>query len=153
MSSAPVAKEGPEDFKKVGVDTAGGGEAEEKVIPVEIAIQRMAVAPQGESHLYAEVLHADGESLGAGAHVYRAQCIQCHGANGEGGLKVRNMGVWPNAYVTTQPFSSYASMSSNDAFNRVVLRGIPGELMPGNGQLSGAELRDLFTYVKGLRGK
>jgi caa(3)-type oxidase subunit IV len=161
LNSAPVDKDSPEDFKKAGIDTSGKGEVVDPVIPVELAIERLAVTDPAEAgaHLYQEpsatVEGASAPSAGesSGARVYASSCVQCHGANGEGGIKVRNLGVWPNAYLTTRPFSSYASLSSADAFNRVVIRGIPGEVMPGNGQLSGAELRDLYTYVKGLRGK
>jgi mono/diheme cytochrome c family protein len=156
LNPTPPEKDTPEDFKKVGIDTAGGGgEAEAKVIPIELAMERMAVkeAPGSETHLYREGdASATNAEENAGARIYAAQCVHCHGAQGEGGIKVQNLGVWPNAYVTTRPFSAYSSTQSGDAFNRIVIHGLPGQLMPGNGQLSGGELRDLHGYVRGLKG-
>jgi caa(3)-type oxidase subunit IV len=150
-STAPEAST-PDDFKKAGVDImGGGGEAEEKTIPLELAISRMSVPEtQGDSHLYRGALAAGGEE-NAGARVYNAQCVQCHGANGEGGIKVKNLGVWPPAFATTQAFTP-SNLGSAEAFNKIVIHGLPGELMPGNGQLSGAELRDLYQFTRSLKG-
>jgi caa(3)-type oxidase subunit IV len=45
LNPTPPATSTPEDFKKAGVDTsgAGGGEVEEKTVPVELIMDRMAV--------------------------------------------------------------------------------------------------------------
>lgn len=152
LNPTPPEKDTPEDFKKAGIDTsAGGGEAEAKVIPVDLAMERMAVPEaQGAPNVPAAV----GVETGTGAaQIYASRCLQCHGANGEGGVRVKNLGVNPVAYVTTQAFGAQsAGLGSSEAFNRIVIHGLPGELMPGNGQLSGGELRDLYQYVRGLKG-
>lgn len=154
LSAAPVDKDSPEDFKKAGIDTSGGGEVEEKVIPVGLAMERMTVREvHGESMaMTADAVLAEGLPVSGGARIFATNCASCHGVRGEGGIKVKNLGVNPIAYVTTEPFSSQSTgLASQDAFNRIVIHGLPGELMPGNGQLSGSELSALYQYVRGMR--
>lgn len=154
VSPAPVAKDTPEDFKKAGVDPAGGGEAVERVIPVALAMERMAVAEVrgGSMATPPDAVPAEGVPTSGPARLFAISCAQCHGARGEGGIKVRNLGVNPIAYVTTEPFNARtAGLASQEAFNRLVIQGLPGELMPGNGQLSGGELSGLYQYIRSLR--
>jgi caa(3)-type oxidase subunit IV len=151
LNAAAPDKDTPDDFKKAGVDPSGGGEAVEKSISVQLAMERMSVPEVHAAQGMAMTLDAVAveRPLTGVASVYATNCASCHGSRGEGGIKVRNLGVNPVAYVTTEPFS--ASSLSADAFNRVVINGLPGELMPSFGNLSGAELRDLYQYVRSLR--
>ena len=138
------------DFKAAGVDPSGASAPEEKTISLDLAIERMSVkSAEANSHLYASA--EAFESATGGAKIYGAQCIQCHGAKGEGAIKVKTLSVLPPVFVTTQPMRGYSSMGSQDAFNRIVVRGLPGESMPGNGQLSADELRELYQFVKSIR--
>lgn len=162
FNSTPPEKDTDADFAKAGVDIKGGGaEAVEKSIPLDVAMERMAVP---EAHARGMAMPPDAQNIqnmmtnamrtegagGPGARIYAASCVQCHGAQGEGGMKVRNLGVYPVAYVVTRPFTAQ-SLGSPEAFNHVVMTGLPGELMPGDGQLSGAELQELYQYVSSLR--
>ncbi|MGK5081895.1 c-type cytochrome [Bdellovibrionota bacterium FG-1] len=154
ISLNPTAPEqdAPEDFKKAGVDTSGNGvEAIEKSISVDLAIERIST-PETESgaHLYQPLSVEMDEQMGGGARVYSSRCVQCHGLKGEGGIKVKNLGVIPVAFVTTHPFSSDKTMVTQEAFDHVVIQGFSGDLMPGNGQLSGGELHELYLFVKSL---
>lgn len=151
LGPTPPPVETVADLTKAGISTSGV-EAVEKVIPVAIAMERMAQADP-KTHSYEGHLNAGAQdAANPGAQVYAARCLDCHGARGEGGIRVKNMGVNPEAFVTTQALGSYSSMGSVDAFTRAVVRGLPGNIMPGNGQLSGAELRELYQYTRGLPG-
>jgi caa(3)-type oxidase subunit IV len=154
LNPAPVDKDTPEDFKKAGVDQSGGGEAVEQVIPVALAMERMTVQEVhgGSMATPLGAVPTEGLPASGAARTFATSCAQCHGARGEGGIKVKNLGVNPIAYVTTSPFGSQsAGLASQDAFNRIVIHGLPGEIMPGNGQLSGSELSGLYQYIRGLR--
>ncbi len=64
-------------------------------------------------------------------------------------MKVRSLGVWPKVQLETPPVSlAWDSMKSQDGFNQVVTRGVPGTLMPGFSQLSAAQLSELYGFMK-----
>lgn len=157
MSLGPSAvQDSAADLAKIGVDpskeTMGGGQ--EVTLPIAFAMERIA---QSDRPLHGgrvpRMKPAAGEAGSMGARVYEAQCATCHGARGEGGIKVKHLGVNPVAYVTTTAFKDAPAAQSQEAFNRVVTRGLPGSLMPAESQLSAAELRDLFQYVRNLQGR
>ncbi len=152
LSSTPPEADTPADFAKAGVNTVGGGgEVVEKSISVDLAVERIAQADTGvETHLFSGNDHRENTVPGSGASVYQARCVQCHGEEGQGGIKVQSMSGFPAAYVTTRPFS--AQVVSSAEFKRIVAQGLTGSLMPGNGQLSGAEMSELQQYVRNLRG-
>jgi caa(3)-type oxidase subunit IV len=142
----------PADLAKLGITpgAAGGGEKVEATIPVELAMARLATA---ESAAHADqapyVAHGGhDENAPLGARLYVQSCAACHGAHGEGGHVVRNLGVNPKVEIRTNPFGHDLSA---DAFNRTVTQGLPGSLMPGQADLSAAQLRELYSYVKSLR--
>jgi caa(3)-type oxidase subunit IV len=156
LGSSPVPADTPADFAKVGIDPskAGGGETEIPTISIQLAMERMAV-PESDAGKKSKLYHAgmaprEPGQGSLGAQIYQASCIQCHGDRGEGGIKVQSLGVNPAAFVTTSSFRGNDSLKSQESFNQIVVRGIPGQLMPGNGNLSSTELRDLYQYVKGL---
>jgi len=91
------------------------------------------------------------EDVPPGARVYRESCANCHGAKGEGGLVVKNLGVNPKVEVRTAPLTgALESLKSPDYFSRVITRGLPGSLMPGSGELSSSQIRELYGFVKQL---
>jgi mono/diheme cytochrome c family protein len=142
----------PDDFKKIGVDPSkeGGGMKVAVSIPIELALDQITVPevpsslPQTQS-LSPQLLTRLGPSL------YQAHCIECHGAQGNGEIRVKNLGVNPTAYVVTEPFQkAKESLRSQANFDRLVLQGLPGDLMPGVGQLSTTELKELYAFVQEL---
>ena len=94
------------------------------------------------------------EDTGEGAQLYAARCAKCHGAAGEGGVRVRMLGSAPYAYVETRSLADPAVDGANQAaFERHVLQGLPGSMMPGNGDLSRSSLHELFNYTQTLRAR
>jgi mono/diheme cytochrome c family protein len=91
----------------------------------------------------------------AGSDLYAERCAKCHGAAGQGGVRVRMLGSAPYAYVVTRslgdPKGDWATRY--ESFEKTVLLGLPGYAMPGNGDLSRAELRDLYLYTQALRAQ
>ncbi len=150
------------DFAKVGIDPnrAVNEEKEDATLPIEVAQERMAVASlqsEFEARLYHPILRntpPSEEVTQLGQHLYQAHCVECHGLHGEGGIKVKNLGVNPVAFVVTLPFqSSTGGLSSQEQFNHRVILGLPGELMPGMGQLSSSELKELYQWVRGFSSR
>ena len=128
---------------------AAGTTPPSQVIPIEKAMAALAEAepPVGAAGAAPEP--------GAGAELYARRCASCHGAAGEGGVRVRMLGSAPYAYVVTRslgaPRGEWAANAA--AFERLVVSGIPGFVMPANGDLSREELRDLYAYTQKLRAR
>jgi len=87
------------------------------------------------------------------ASLYAERCASCHGIAGEGGVRVRMIGSAPYVYVVTTSLAVSRSgwASDPERFEKLVLRGIPGYVMPGNGDLSRGEIRDLYQHTLRLR--
>jgi len=133
-----------------GATVAGGAPAPTgPVIPIAEAMQALVEA---EPAAGAALAALEGEP---GADVYAARCASCHGVSGEGGVRVRMLGSSPYAYVTTRSLAHPrgAWVSNPAVFDRLVLEGLGGFVMPGSGDLSRAELRDLYTYTQKLRAR
>lgn len=134
-----------------GGATPGGGVAEAAgpVIPVEKA---MAALVEAEPPVGAA---SGAASPQPGSDLYAQRCAQCHGTAGEGGTRVRMLGSAPYAYEVTRSFGAPKGdwADKYDSFERMILMGLPGYAMPGNGDLSRAELRDLYNYTQALRAK
>jgi len=158
----------PEDLAWLGPigGTGGGGGATAAqlggpakptpTIPIEMALRLIqepspAATPAGMGAPGMTAPPADAP----GATMYAQRCASCHGGSGEGAVRVRMLGSAPYAYLTTQPFSASRSGWAWDAgtFERLVIQGIPGYAMPGNGDLSRDEIRQLFEFTSGLRSK
>jgi len=162
LNSDSVPVDSADDFKKVGVDITqeSGGATEVATIPLDFAMERVAVEEpkvitQAHEYTFAEgyVPRPEG-TAGMGSQIYQVSCAQCHGDKAQGGVKVKKLGGFTHAYVTTLPLSSEREgMKSQDAFNQVVIQGLPGHLMPGNGQLSSAELRELYQFIRSVNVK
>lgn len=155
LSLAP-AKPGvdtPADFAKIGLDPAkeGGGATEDPTIPVDIAVERMTVPGVGATSFHPGLANAKGTDTSAG-RTYQQNCLHCHGEAGEGGIKVKTMGVNPVAFVTTEAFkASTEGLKTIEAFTRVVVQGMPGDTMPGFGHLSTSDIRELYQFVQSLK--
>lgn len=151
LGPQPLDKDTPADFAKIGVNPnaeGGGAEPEAKTIPVELAM-KMLSQPEIIAAAHQGLVR---EARSAGAQLYRQSCASCHGENGQGGIKVKTLAMAPSpAYVESMPFHSGSEvLSSEQAFVHVVGNGIPGSFMPGYGNLSGAEMRELYDYVRSL---
>lgn len=144
----------PADLAKIGIDPTkeGGGEvAAAPTIPVELAMSRLAV-----QEVEGGAMPAPGapEPASVGGKIYQAKCASCHGLRGEGEVRVKRLGGSPKAYVTTQSFTAATpGLRSAGAFERIVIEGLPGDLMPASGSLSAEELRELYSYTKGLSSR
>jgi caa(3)-type oxidase subunit IV len=157
LGGTPAEADTAADFTKIGVDPTQetGGATVAPTIPLTLAMERSRV-PETEAESTAHVFHAgDHEatipSPTRGGQLYRDACVQCHGVRGEGGIKVATLAGYPAAYVITRPLTPQLdSLKSQEAFNKVVIWGIPGEIMPGYGQLSSSDLTELYQYVRSL---
>ncbi len=144
------------DFSKAGLDPSkpgGGGSVEAPTIPIELAMERLAVSePMPAPRVYhPQFVHLEkAEPASVGQKLYESSCIECHGVHGKGGVKVRNLGVYPTAFVTTRHFSQMEAARSEDAFADAVIHGLPGELMPAFGEWSQSEIHELYQYLKGV---
>lgn len=153
LGSAPET-DGAADFAKVGIDPTqeNGGEKGDDSIPVDVAMEQISV------HETTSEARAEGKHLGVslaklgdfgqsqGARLYGLHCATCHGGSKDGVVKTHNLGVNPVAFVKTRAFSQ-----GFEDFSRAVVRGIPGDIMPGFGQLSASELKDLYQFVQSMR--
>lgn len=134
LNSQPE-KDTPADLAKIGVDPnkPGGGEVEVQTIPVDLAMEQIA---KTVPTLDAKPVTSGVEMVQpqtAGGKLFVAQCASCHGAKGEGTYRVNNMGVNPKAFVVVRPLTQSESMRSLDAFQKRVIEGLPGNLMPSYG--------------------
>ena len=133
---------------------AGGAAPAGPTIPVEKALALLAVAPD-EAGLPAAADAPGGGEGGEGGELYAHRCASCHGTSGEGGVRTRMIGSAPYAYVVTRslgaPGGEWASNASR--FQELILRGLEGYVMPGNGDLSRSQLRDLYLYTQTLRAR
>jgi len=150
LGSTPAEASAPSDFKDIGVDPSkpnGGGDAtpEAPTVPIEFAMQRMEV-PDAPARPHRMIEFAPGSP---GAQIYQARCLECHGMNGTGGSRMHPSGGLTMRYVPMLPLTSKSAyIQSQDAFNKLIMNGLQGDLMPGNADLSGAELKELYNYTK-----
>jgi mono/diheme cytochrome c family protein len=97
--------------------------------------------------------YAPSSADAPGAAAYASRCASCHGPSGEGGVRVRMLGSAPYAYMTTMPLSASHAAGDPARFEKVVLEGLPGWAMPGNGDLSREEIRALYDFTVSLRAR
>ncbi len=147
------------DLKTAGVDptkdTMEGGGATNPTIPIQLAMARM-VQPAPKVAVAHDLVPTAVGAVGAeghpGARFYATNCVSCHGDQGEGAI-MKNMGVSPKALLRVGALPGSEGMASFEHFKQVLTRGLPGDLMPGYGQLSNAQMQELFSYVKTLSGR
>jgi len=80
----------------------------------------------------------DPVKLDNGARVYAANCLTCHGPDGD---------AIPGVNLKTGQFKR--AVSDLDLMN-VILKGVPGTAMPGN-SLGNADVFALITYMHGMK--
>jgi mono/diheme cytochrome c family protein len=127
--------------------TAPGGPAKPgPTIPIELALRLLV---QEAPPIVVPAVGPPPSADAPGAALYAARCASCHGPSGEGGVRVRMLGSAPYAYLTTLPLSASRSGWAGDParFEKLVLEGIPGYVMPGNGDLSRDEVRQLYDFI------
>ncbi len=154
LGPTAVLADTPEDFKKAGVNPdqeGGGAESVAATIPVDLALDQMEVAPtesERNAHLYdpSQTQWVErGAPQSRAAQIYSESCVQCHNSNAQGGIKILRASV-----IVPALSGQSEGMRSQESFNRFVIQGLPGNLMPGFGHYSSSELRDLYHYVQGL---
>jgi mono/diheme cytochrome c family protein len=156
----------PEDLAWLGpIGGSGGGGAggpqlggpakPTPTIPIELALRLMQEPPTAAIPTGMGTPDTRPPADTPGATMYAQRCVSCHGGSGEGAVRVRTLGSAPYAYMTTQPFSASRSAWAWDParFEKLVLEGIPGYAMPGNGDLSKDDIRQLYEFTSGLRSK
>jgi cytochrome c oxidase subunit 4 len=150
LGPTPAEPSTPADFQAIGVDPSkpNGGmatEVEAPSVPIDFAMHMMETpATATKPNRMIEI--AAGSP---GSQIYLARCVSCHGTNGIGGARQHPSGGLPMSYVEMAPLTSHsASLQSPDAFNKLMINGLQGDLMPGNADLSGSELKELYSYVK-----
>ena len=127
-------------------------------IPIDVAMQIVAQEGHAGPASAEAASAAIGTPAGAvnpalGHDLYQQRCQSCHGDKGQGAAPVMIVGSDPYLEVTAQPFSHPVIMKSpQDAagFANVVLHGLPGRMMPGQGTLTKPQLDALYAYVQQL---
>jgi len=158
-----LVEDTPEDLAWLG-PIGGGGGADSGAAAAGAGAGAVAVTPSIPIERAMQVLAEPAPPVGAalasiepdaGSSIYAARCASCHGTSGEGGVHVRMLGSNPYAQVVTWSFGSAKAAWAQDAggFERLVLQGSTGYVMPANGDLSRAELRDLYLHVLKLRAR
>lgn len=86
-----------------------------------------------------------------GGKIYTQKCASCHGAYGEG-RTWKVLAVAPYRYEATGGLltPNAAWFSDRKLFGELVVNGLPGDLMPGNGTLSMREVDELHNFVRSL---
>ena len=159
LNAAP-AEDQKADLEWLGVGTPGAASTAATASTAPVAGPTIPI--EKAMSLLAEPAHAAGavtapaaEDTGEGARLFAARCATCHGGAGQGGVRVRMIGSAPYAYVVTQSLGqSRGDWAANPAsFDRHVTQGLTGSMMPGNGDLSRASLRELYSYTQTLRAR
>ncbi|MDD5087735.1 MAG: cytochrome c [bacterium] len=116
-------------------------------IPIELAMQRIAVSPPAAAEATSIPTHLPG------AAIYARRCAGCHGDRGQG-MPQRVLSVAPYRYQATTSLihADRPWVRDRNRFREIVLRGLPGRLMPGNGILAAAQVDDLYEYSMNLIG-
>jgi caa(3)-type oxidase subunit IV len=135
-----------QDLVAVGVDptkdTMDGGSAA-PTIPIQVAMRLMTEEAPRVAWMQPAALERLEES--PTAQYYQANCASCHGANAQGAV-VSHLGVAPKAFLRVGSISGLPY----EAFKKAVIQGLPGNGMPGYGQLTETQLQELHAYVRGL---
>ncbi|MBI2346859.1 MAG: c-type cytochrome [Deltaproteobacteria bacterium] len=138
----------PETIAKVTTPAAGAAPEQPKAfIPVTMAMQLMAEPEQRQFGV-----RKNAPANGLGQALYQQHCVSCHGAAGEGAIKVRTIGSNPYTYLKTKSFSESkgAWVANEPAFIKLISEGMPGYGKPGLAHFTTAEWHALYAYVKAL---
>jgi len=126
-------------------------------IPIAVAMQIMAQQAQAQAQAAAAPASTNNvppaANVAVGQALYQQRCQSCHGAQGQGGIPVEMISSAPYVEVTAADFRYPRMLSSiNDTagFAHIVLHGLPGRMMTGQGTLTKAQLDSLQAYVQQL---
>jgi mono/diheme cytochrome c family protein len=121
-------------------------------LSIEEAMKKLMVMAPDTGYALAS-LPADGNA--AGARLYQDRCARCHRRTGEGGVHVEMLGSAPYAYVVTPSLAVSRGDWATDpgVFAKLVLEGLPGHVMPANGDLTRDEIQSLYAYTQMLRAQ
>jgi mono/diheme cytochrome c family protein len=101
--------------------------------------------------LHGGVVLADGPTDNAerGASVYRTNCLNCHGAKGQGDGPVADSLTPRPADLTTE----MVQKKSEKELLTIIRDGKPGTSMPSwKGELSDQHMQDVLAYLRGFGG-
>ncbi|MGH9480471.1 MAG: c-type cytochrome [Terriglobales bacterium] len=124
-------------------------------IPIAVAMEIVAAEGARPAGAPSAPVPSGPVDLAQGAALYRTHCQSCHGAQGQGGIPVMMVGSDPYLEVTAASFARpqmLHSISDAGGFDKIVLHGLPGRMMPGQGTLTRPQLDSLHAYVRQLAG-
>jgi mono/diheme cytochrome c family protein len=125
-------------------DTMAKGSGER--VPILFAMDRIAHEPAAAGPASNKVV-ADLP----GTDIYLNRCAACHGEHGEGKrVKVVNVAPYSWAYTASLINPKASWMNNRNEFGQIVVRGLPGRLMPGIATLTKQQIDDLYSYVRSL---
>ncbi|SCY18072.1 Cytochrome c, mono-and diheme variants [Nitrosospira sp. Nsp13] len=110
-----------------------------------------AVAPAEPKNLAARKL--DPEKIKRGEAVYRANCANCHGPNGEATPGWRNPGADGRYPPPPLDGSAHAWHHSTETLERMIRVGSPADIggMPSwDGKLTNQQIDDVIVWIKSL---
>ncbi len=127
-------------------------------IPIAVAMQifageAAAQQPQPPSPPAKPAPGQPAPDLAQGQALYQLHCQSCHGELGQGGIPVEMVDSDPYLEVRAQSFLDPLILSSPSdfaGFSHVVLHGLPGHMMPGQGTLTVPQLNSLYAYEQQL---
>jgi mono/diheme cytochrome c family protein len=124
-------------------------------IPIAVAMQIVAQEAAAPPPAPLAAAPADNVTpdMGLGQRLYQAHCQSCHGLAGQGGIPVEMVDSDPYLEVRAQSFAQPLILRApNDfaGFAHVVLHGLPGHMMPGQGTLTVPQLDSLYAYEQQL---
>jgi len=123
-------------------------------IPIYLAMQIVAAESQPAGAAAAAPPPAPAAvDLVLGGALYRSRCQSCHGARGQGGIPTMMVDSDPYLEVTAANFHKpqmLRSLEDAAGFDKIVLHGLPGRMMPGHGTLTRPQLDSLYAYVRQL---
>jgi mono/diheme cytochrome c family protein len=143
--AADLAWLGPVGGAPGAAGAPGGPPKPGPSIPIEraLALLTQAPAPAGNAAVAAV------SDPPRGAAIYADRCASCHGRSGEGGVRVRMLGSDPYVYAVTPSLGVPRLGWNSDpaTFEKLVIEGIPGYVMPACGDLTRADLQSLYAYA------
>jgi mono/diheme cytochrome c family protein len=144
LPSGSTATTGSSPNSAAHADT--GSLKSEQRIPIQVAMQQLA-APEAASYGATRV----NSSL-PGAAIYAQRCAACHGPRGEG-MPVRILSVAPYRYESSGSIAASTAPWTHNrtSFSDIVVKGMPGQSMPGEATLTSQQIDELYTFIHSLQ--